>query len=209
MDVLNTTRISKKALTAGIVAAAILGGGVSEASGLMSADSRAGVDAQVSSTAMLDATIAGVTDLGATFRGDADVRTDLRTDAAAQLDRGGTSGVTVTGQAASAADVTVPARVTLLGSTAADLQGTSAVNAGATVLVGGTVQGNGSTSTPEANTSADAQVAANVGANIGVTGATSSGASATVNGGASTDATVGLDIPVQLKGSSLLGVSLR
>lgn len=134
----------------------------------MSADSRAGVDAQVSSTIMLDATIADVTDLGATFRGDADVRTDLRTDTAAQLDRGGTSVVTVTGQAASTADVTVPARVTLLGSAAADRQGTSAVNAGA-----------------------------------------SSGASATVNGDASTDITVGLDIPVQLKGSSLLGVSLR
>jgi hypothetical protein len=137
MDALKTTRISKKAMTAGVIVAAILGGGVSEASGLVgSANSRTDANAQVSSVAMLDATLTGLTDLRASLDSDTNVRT--------HLNRGG---ATASVQATGAAEVAAPAQVTILGSAAADLRANSAVNGGSTVEA--TLQSDGDTSTPK------------------------------------------------------------
>lgn len=176
MDVLRTTRISKKAMTAGVIAAVILGGGVSEASGLVgSANSRADVGAQMSSATMLNATLTGLT--------------DLRADTASRIDLEGTSVATVTGNASTTTDVAAPARVTILGPTAVDLRTASEAGAGATVQ-------------------ADMQVAA--GTDISIRGGASGRDHATtVDSNTSTDVSVGLGLPPHLKGSGLLGISLR
>lgn len=137
MNAFATAIATKKLITGGIVAAAIVGGGVSaESSGLMaSITGRSNVDAQVSATAMLDTTIEALTNLSGTILGGGAVQTGTT----ANLDASAAAGVAATANLGT--DATVPSSVSLNIGTAADTQAEGSTVADAGTNTGGRATG--------------------------------------------------------------------